>query len=163
MQYFVSLGRGQLELAVERQPSGGYLVRDNSGRTIAVSCLAQGPGFRRLLVAGRVLEVQIAEGEVKFAQQRFSVITEGERERAAARSFGRDTSGAQQIVAPMPGRIVRISCAPGDRVQKGSAVLVIEAMKMQNELCAKAEAVVRVVHVTAGQTVERGALLIELE
>ena len=63
----------------------------------------------------------------------------------------------------MPGRIVRVACAVGEAVQKGSPLIVIEAMKMQNELYAKQDATVRAVHVKNGDTVERGAVLVELE
>ncbi len=58
---------------------------------------------------------------------------------------------------------MRVLCEPGATVQQGAPLIVIEAMKMQNELCAKTAALVRAVHVAVGQTVERGSLLIELE
>ena len=71
--------------------------------------------------------------------------------------------GSREVIAPMPGRILTVACAPGQPVQKGTPLIVMEAMKMQNELCAKADHVVRAVHVASGDSVERGALLIELE
>ena len=70
---------------------------------------------------------------------------------------------ARTISASMPGRIVRVLCEVGARVEANTPLVVIEAMKMQNELCAKSDATVRAVHVEVGQTVERGALLIEFE
>ena len=71
-------------------------------------------------------------------------------------------SGPAPVVAPMPGLIVRVSVAPGDTVQGGQGVVVMEAMKMENELRASASGTVKAVHVAPGTAVEKGALLIEL-
>lgn len=74
-------------------------------------------------------------------------------------------SGPRPLVAPMPGLIVRVTVAPGDRVDGGQGVVVMEAMKMENELRAPGSgaALVKAVHVQAGQAVEKGALLVEFD
>ncbi len=72
-------------------------------------------------------------------------------------------AGPAPIVAPMPGLIVRVSVSVGDRVEAGQGVVVIEAMKMENELRATAAGVVKSVEVGAGMAVEKGALLVALE
>jgi len=72
-------------------------------------------------------------------------------------------SGPAPIVAPMPGLIVRVSVKPGDRVEAGQGVVVMEAMKMENELRATAPGTVKSVEVSAGTAVEKGALLVALE
>lgn len=71
--------------------------------------------------------------------------------------------GPVPIIAPMPGLIVRVSVSVGDRVEAGQGVVVIEAMKMENELRATAAGVVRSVKVAAGMAVEKGTLLVALE
>ena len=71
--------------------------------------------------------------------------------------------GPAPILAPMPGMIVRVGVKPGDRVEAGQGVVVMEAMKMENELRATAAGVVRSVEVAAGTAVEKGALLVALE
>jgi len=65
--------------------------------------------------------------------------------------------------APMPGRVVRIFVSPGDSVEKGSPLLILEAMKMENEFVSPRAGVVRTVSVETGQTVESGVDLIEIE
>lgn len=60
----------------------------------------------------------------------------------------------------MPARVVDVRVAPGDRVTKGTPVMVLEAMKMQNEIAAPAAGIVRTVHVAAGQTVEGNQILV---
>jgi biotin carboxyl carrier protein len=62
----------------------------------------------------------------------------------------------------MPGRVVGIAVAEGDAVVAGQALLVLEAMKMQNEIQAETDGVVRKIHVTAGENVEGDDLLVEL-
>ena len=71
--------------------------------------------------------------------------------------------GPAPIVAPMPGLIVRVNVALGDTVEAGQGVVVMEAMKMENELRATAAGKVRSVEVSPGTAVEKGALLVSLE
>jgi acetyl/propionyl-CoA carboxylase alpha subunit len=68
-----------------------------------------------------------------------------------------------QILAPMPGRILQVLVEPGQHVAEGDGLLILEAMKMEHRIAAAAAAVVRAVHVTAGQMVDDGSPLLELE
>jgi len=72
-------------------------------------------------------------------------------------------SGPQRLVAPMPGKVVRVLVKPGDRVTARQPLLVVEAMKMENELRASRDGVVADLHAAEGQSVEAGALLIVLQ
>ncbi len=72
-------------------------------------------------------------------------------------------AGPAPLKAPMPGLIVRVNVQPGDRVQAGQGLVVMEAMKMENELRAQAAGTVKAIHAVAGTAVEKGALLVELE
>lgn len=72
-------------------------------------------------------------------------------------------SGPAPLKAPMPGLIVRVSVQVGDQVQAGQGIVVMEAMKMENELRATAAGRVKSVLATPGTAVEKGALLVELE
>ena len=78
-------------------------------------------------------------------------------------SGGGATAGAQRITAPMPGRVVRILVKPGDEVQHRQGVVVVEAMKMENELGAPKAGRVKDVAVSEGQSVEAGRLLVVIE
>jgi biotin carboxyl carrier protein len=73
------------------------------------------------------------------------------------------TTGAGAIHAIMPGSIVRVLVEQGDQVAAGDVLLVLEAMKMENELKAPIPGVVKTIHVQPGQTVEMNALLAEIE
>jgi biotin carboxyl carrier protein len=76
-------------------------------------------------------------------------------------TVGGDTEG--EISTPMPGIIVRISIEPGDVVAAGQVLLVVEAMKMENEYKCPIDGVVRAVHVAVGQAVEAHTLLVTVE
>ncbi len=76
---------------------------------------------------------------------------------------GAAATGPAPLVAPMPGLVVRVQVAAGDVVAAGQALVVMEAMKMENELRASSAGTVRRVAVEAGTAVEKGAVLVELE
>jgi biotin carboxyl carrier protein len=84
----------------------------------------------------------------------------GRRSRQAAVASG---AGPQRIAAPMPGKIVRVLVAPGDAVKLRQGLVVVEAMKMENELRAAREGHVREVLVVEGQSVDAGTLLVIVE
>lgn len=84
--------------------------------------------------------------------------------RVRQRDGGRGAAdGPQRLVAPMPGKVVRVLVAPGDRVIGRQPVVVVEAMKMENELRAAHDGWVTAVAVRDGQSVEAGALLAVIE
>jgi biotin carboxyl carrier protein len=73
------------------------------------------------------------------------------------------SSGPAPVNAPMPGLVVRVNVVVGDKVQAGQGVVVMEAMKMENELRASAAGVVKAVFAEVGKAVEKGTVLVELE
>jgi pyruvate carboxylase subunit B len=96
---------------------------------------------------------------------RFEVEALDERSRAIRELSAATTApkGPAPLVAPMPGMIVRINVNEGDVVKPGQGLVVMEAMKMENELRATASGAVRRVLVAPGTAVEKGALLLEME
>jgi|SRR5579885_2484470 len=80
-----------------------------------------------------------------------------------SRTSDHGASGRQQIVSPMPGKVVRLMVSVGDEVKLGQGVIVIEAMKMQNELKSPKDGHVIDVAVSDGQTVTASQVLITIE
>jgi biotin carboxyl carrier protein len=74
-----------------------------------------------------------------------------------------DGNGPLSVVAPMPGRVVRLLVSTGDRLTAGQGVVVVEAMKMENELRSNKDGVVREVRCRPGDAVEAGAVLVVIE
>ena len=95
---------------------------------------------------------------------RYDVEALDERTRAIRdlSSDGARAVGPAPLLAPMPGMIVRVNVQVGDTVQPGAAVVVMEAMKMENELRAQSAGTVSAVRVQPGAAVEKGAVLVEL-
>ena len=130
-----------------------------------------GTPVRTLRIGDRVVRVIVhaREGKGIYALDidghRYHVEALGERARAIQELAARSAppAGPAPVVAPMPGLVVRVNVAVGDTVAAGQGVLVMEAMKMENELRAPAAATVKAVRVTQGTAVEKGAILIELE
>ncbi len=122
-------------------------------------------GIYSLLVGGvsYVADVRDEEGAcvVDIGDERYVLRVE-EETRHIIRTRGRSAAGAgaQTLVAPLPGRIVRVAVKPGDRVEKGDTLLVIEAMKMENEYRAGSAGTVSEVRVTPGQAVNGGDVLV---
>ena len=102
---------------------------------------------------------------LRMLGRRFTVEALDERTRAI-RSLAATSArpaGPTPLKAPMPGLIVRVQVAPGDTVEAGQGIVVMEAMKMENELRAPAAGKVKAVHATVGAAVEKGMVLVEFE
>lgn len=163
MRYLVTVAGETLELDVERGEGGAYRVRAPDGSELNVTAQANTSGLFELLVDGQNVQVLPAAGEVRYRQEHYTVHTESWLERAAKGSGVSNGAQSRQVLASMPGRIVQILCEVGGAVTVGAPLIVMEAMKMQNELSAKSTGTVRAIPVVVGQTVERGELLVEFE
>ncbi len=111
-----------------------------------------------------VILPDLSQGSQGRQTVRLGAVTLGvhvsERARGRRRDEAAQTgSGPQRIFAPMPGKVVRVLARPGEAVAPRQAVVVIEAMKMENELRASGHGTVVDVHVREGQSVDAGALL----
>jgi pyruvate carboxylase subunit B len=126
---------------------------------------------RTLRVGERVARVVVhsRDGKGRYALDidghRYNVEALGERVRAIQELAARTAppAGPAPVIAPMPGLVVRVNVTVGDSVTAGQGVLVMEAMKMENELRASAAATVKAVRAVQGAAVEKGAVLIEFE
>ncbi len=99
--------------------------------------------------------------EIVAAGQRFEVDVEDEREKALTGSIQAvHESGEALVRAPMPGLVLGIPMEPGAKVQRGQTVVVLEAMKMENDLASPIEGTVKEVRVSKGQTVNQGDVLV---
>jgi pyruvate carboxylase subunit B len=125
--------------------------------------------LRRLSLEGKSYRVVALPGEARggwdlqLGGERIRVDVVDERTRTIRAMTARNNGpqGPKPVRAPMPGMVVRVEVEPGQHVGAGQGVVIIEAMKMENELKADAAGVVSKVLVTAGTAVEKGAVLIE--
>lgn len=120
-----------------------------------------------LLHEGRSYAISIEGTEnrvdVTLAGHSFVMELEDERERAALLAARAAAKGGGPVKAVMPGVVVQVLAPEGTAVSAGEPLLVLEAMKMQNEIAAPSDAVVQRVHVEAGQAVSAGDVLVTLK
>ena len=124
------------------------------------------PGVYSVLLEGRSYEAHCEAGLdgawITIRERRFHVIIADPR-RWTAKRAGALGQERENILAPMPGKVVRVLVEPGDTVKAGQGVIVIEAMKMQNEMKARRGGRVAAVPVREGETVGAGAILATIE
>ena len=124
------------------------------------------PCVYSVLLDGRSYEARVevtAEGLVVVIDgYRFAIDVHDPR-RFSRRHAGRGAEGVQTISAPMPGKLVRVLVAPGDAVVAGQGLVVVEAMKMQNEMKAARAGRVLAVSAKEGATVTAGEVLVTIE
>jgi len=101
--------------------------------------------------------------DVSIGAAAFRTVVDGRRFQHSASIETDGPAGEERVVAPMPGQIVRVLVSEGDQVVEGQRLVVVEAMKMENELCAKRGGQVKQVVVREGQSVEVGRLLVVVE
>ena len=164
MKYFVQVAGVEVEVSIE---AGGVRV-DGELVPAALEPLPGTP-LRQLRLGGRTVVFSMesprrGEWEVGCRGERWEVAVVDERTRhiRSLTGEGRQRAGAGEVRAPMPGLVLRVLVEPGQRVEAGAGLAVLEAMKMENQIKAPAAGVVAAVRVEAGKAVEKGQVLVVL-
>jgi len=122
-----------------------------------------GPGIFSVLIEGRSYQATLLEpGVIQVNDEIFEVEIFDPRELRARSSAGAH-EGRQNIAAPMPGKVVRVLVSAGATIEKGQGLIVVEAMKMQNEMKAPKAGTVVEIKTQEGATVSAGEILIVIE
>lgn len=168
MKYYVRIGPHTLDVEVEggRVIVGGEVFEAHLAGVPATPLYHLLLGGQSWTVAAQPLE-QVGRWALGVVGERVEVEVVDERTRQIETLTGvhsaAGAAGAAGVVrAPMPGLVVRVDVSEGQRVAAGAALVVVEAMKMENELRAPRVGVVKTVHVEPGQPVEKGAPLVTL-
>jgi biotin carboxyl carrier protein len=174
VRYYVTLGPdpGQRPVLVDLvEGPGGALEVRVEGEPVDVDALELGGDPTQLTVRVRSQIVDLTtEGATQAvglgavaSGLRPYVRVESERMRSAEQAKRSTVAGGDTVVrSPMPGRVVKVLVAEGDRVETGQGLLVLEAMKMENEVRARIAGTVAAVHVSPGATVDGQAKLVTL-
>ncbi|HEX7125613.1 MAG TPA: biotin/lipoyl-containing protein [Thermodesulfobacteriota bacterium] len=170
MAFLVRFGGRALRLDATVRPDGQATVRLTEGETrqaLAFEVVRRGGLLAARLPDGRSIEafVDRREGRVTVWLDGAVYDMELVDERWGARRRGGAAAGdgSQTVRAPMPGKVVKLLVSVGDRVEAGQGVVVVEAMKMENELRAGSAGVVKALPAAEGSAVEAGAALVVLE
>ncbi len=165
MKYFVTIRERIHEIEVAERL--GELHVSVNGEPAEVDYQdIDGLGQLGLIVDGRTYAVSIQgdanRADVSVAGHIYAFELEDERERAAHAADRERGAGGGDLKSVMPGVVVSLLAQEGDVVEKGQALLVLEAMKMQNEIGAPAAGTVKKIHVAEGAAVAGGTLLVTL-
>jgi biotin carboxyl carrier protein len=134
------------------------------GQSSAADVVEIAPNTLSVLLGGQSHEVCVTpsrDGKLKLqtGTQEFSAEVLDPRTWSGRRHGAVEAEGRQQIIAPMPGKVVRVLVKPGDTVEAGQGLLVVEAMKMQNEIRSPKSGSVERVLAREGQAVNAGEVL----
>jgi biotin carboxyl carrier protein len=127
-----------------RQPESGYFIFQIDERVYHIRVANREDGKIEVFLDGKVSVIQVLD-------------------RLRREGSAGAVTGPQPITSPMPGRVVRLLAQAGDTVEAGQGVVVVEAMKMQNEMAAPRSGKVSEIHVSEGQTVKAGEILAVVE
>jgi biotin carboxyl carrier protein len=171
MRYSVTVGETPYTIEVERDDAHIWRVTMN-GTPLVIDRVQIAQGHYSLLIGDASFEVFLrgTPAEDGNDSQNFEVLLDGlpynvavadERRHAlAGLAKAANDTGDATVKAPMPGLIASVLVAPGDAVERGQRVVVLEAMKMQNDLLAPRAGVVRAIKAEAGQAVNQGQPLL---
>lgn len=114
-----------------------------------------------ITVNGNVYDVTVEEGTGNGAPAAKAAAPKA-APKTAPKAAPAGAQGAVKVNAPMPGKILKVNAAAGAAVKKGDVLVVLEAMKMENEICAPQDGTVATVECAAGDSVESGKVLVSM-
>jgi len=167
MKWIVRTGGESTEVEVERVLGGFEVILGDQRRRVEVIRLDEAIASLRFLDDGRSFSVSYRRGparhwRIDVCSRTFELETLTPVE-AIEVSASAVTAGPSRLEAPIPGKVVKVHVKVGDDVEAGQPLVVLEAMKMENELTAEQAGKVIAVHVEPGQIVTAGEPLAELE
>ena len=178
MKYYVEIGETEVGLEVIHNQEGTIINRLDNDEVAGVTHVdfaavhsnpQTGEGLYSLIANGKSFELYVEPGEhgfrVALRGNRFDIQVLTEREWRLKKAAPRQAthSGQHNITAPMPGLVKAVLAEVGDAVSKGQRLVVLEAMKMENDIASPADGKVTRIEVEPGTIVEGGKLLISIE
>lgn len=165
MIYEVTIGGKTRKVELERAGSNWRCKLD--GREFPLDVILVQNDVLSILLDGRSYEVKQeispTQSNIVVGSERFEAAARDPRSLSSRRRAGAGEEGLRKVIAPMPGKVVRILAPAGTQVEAGQSVIVIEAMKMQNEMKSPKKGTVKKINVIEGAPVEAGQVLAEVE
>lgn len=163
MKYEVCIS-GKTHIVELEHRADGWQTRIDGESGITADAAEVAPNAFSVLISGRSHDVYVtpsSDGQLRLQTGGFEFAAEviDPRSWRGRRHGATEAEGRQQIAAPMPGKVVRLLVKVGETVEAGQGLLVVEAMKMQNEIRSPRSGTVERVLVTEGQAVNAGEVL----
>jgi len=145
---------------------GGWQCRLD-GKEIAIDAVLPRRDVLSILVEGQAFEIKrertATDLHLWVGPVRYEAVLRDPRSLVSRRASGAGDAGPRKLVAPMPGKVVRVLVSEGDEVEAGQGLIVVEAMKMQNEIKSPKKGAVRKLVASAGANVNAGEVLAVVE
>jgi len=165
MIYDVSIEDTKYRLELNRTPTGWTCGLN--GRPVQLDAALIRPGVLSLLIESRVYEVKRekvgSEIHLWVGSQRYAVELRDLRSLRNLKDGARRQQGSSKLIAPMPGKVVRLLVNEKDKVEAGQGVVVVEAMKMKNEIKSPKKGIVQRLTAAEGSSVNAGDVLAIVE
>ncbi|HMD39231.1 MAG TPA: biotin/lipoyl-containing protein [Candidatus Acidoferrum sp.] len=134
------------------------------GQPVDADAVEIDPNIFSLLLAGQSYEIHVVQApdgllKLQTGHQEFTAEVADPRAWRGRKHGTLEAEGRQQVIAPMPGKVVRVLVQAGDKVETGQGLLVVEAMKMQNEIHSPKSGTIERLMVKEGQPVNAGEVL----
>lgn len=167
MNYTATCQGKKSQVKVEDSGSGRYRV-NLDGESYEVDFSNPQERTYSLIIDQQSYEVDISVKEansysIQLKSEHYNVAIVDERKRKLAEKMASVSSGRQEIKSPMAGNIWKVQKKQGDRVKKGEVLLILEAMKMENEICSPIDGIVTSMNALENGSVAAGALLCLLD
>jgi len=164
MIFDVTVNGRDYRVELDQKGNGSWVARVN-GEQVTVNSASTASGVLSLLIAGESYEViaNTAQQQIAVSGARYTIEVRDPRSWRARRARPGAQEGPKKVIAPMPGKVVRVITKAGTEVDQGSGVIVIEAMKMQNELKSPKKGTVAKILVAEGAAVNAGDVLAVIE
>jgi biotin carboxyl carrier protein len=166
VKYEIRIGDKPSTVELEREAAQWKIAVD--GQSVAADAIELSPGVFSILLDGSSHEVRVSfapDGTLRILSglEEFSAEVVDSRSWRGRRHGELEAAGRQPVAAPMPGKVVRVLRNAGEKVEAGEGILVVEAMKMQNEIRSPKSGVVERMLVKEGQAVNSGETLAWIE
>jgi len=152
-----------VEIGLDAARTNGRMRFTVDGRAVEADAIEVAPGIYSVLIDGASFEVRIepdATGlRITIGGREYAARIRDPRQWRRNRGAAIEAEGSQRVIAPMPGKVVRVLVKAGEAVEAGKGILVVEAMKMQNEVRSPKSGKVERILVKEGQAVSAGEAL----
>ena len=151
--------------AFEASGRATYVITLSDGKRYTVAATPVGAGTLELEFEGRLIRVPYFDagaGKYELGHDLITTRVQAQDQREVHLAAKGSGSSEGQVIVKMPGKIVKVLVNEGDKVEQGQGVIIVEAMKMENELKAGKAGTVTKIRVKPGETVESGAILADI-
>ncbi|QQR90074.1 MAG: hypothetical protein IPJ88_18330 [Myxococcales bacterium] len=160
VKYRVLINGAEHEVSIKTTKQGVTFEVDGNAFTTEV---AEFPGGLSFLRDSEVYDLVFDEEQIHRRGRQFSFHARAIEEQGLTSGITAQQMGKMSLVSPMPGRILKLNASKDSVVEKDQALVVIEAMKMENEVRSPEKGRIVAMGVAEGQSVERGTVLLEIE